>query len=160
MYERMVSCGRDNVRLWRVKEGQLRSAPVNLGEYHLMEFTDVCFEAGYHADKDPAERIVWVTCIYMLSLCLYFSNEIPWKSWKWVTTNYHFETESIQLWTLRRLQYKMFPWLKKYLQHKSHYVFNSFSVYTCTNKAQTLHIVFFISCLPVMHVVRQGMCLK
>lgn len=54
----MVSCGRDNVRLWRVKEGQLRSAPVNLGEYHLMEFTDVCFEAGYHADKDPAERIV------------------------------------------------------------------------------------------------------
>lgn len=58
MYERMVSCGRDNVRLWRVKEGQLRSAPVNLGEYHLMEFTDVCFEAGYHADKDPAERIV------------------------------------------------------------------------------------------------------
>lgn len=56
---RMVSCGRDNVRLWRVKEGQLRSAPVNLGEYHLMEFTDVCFEAGYHADKDPAERIVY-----------------------------------------------------------------------------------------------------
>lgn len=116
MYERMVSCGRDNVRLWRVKEGQLRSAPVNLGEYHLMEFTDVCFEAGYHADKDPAERIVWVTCIYTLSLFLYFSNEVPWKSWKWVTTctNYHFETESIQLWTLRRLQYKMFPWLKKY----------------------------------------------
>ncbi|XP_056017616.1 WD repeat-containing protein 90-like isoform X2 [Ostrea edulis] len=56
---RMVSCGRDNVRLWRVKEGQLRSAPVNLGEYHLMEFTDICFEAGYHADKDPADRIVY-----------------------------------------------------------------------------------------------------
>ncbi|KAK3091415.1 hypothetical protein FSP39_019740, partial [Pinctada imbricata] len=56
---RMVSCGRDNVRIWRVKEGQLRSAPVNLGEYHQMEFTDVCFEAGYHADKDPADRIVY-----------------------------------------------------------------------------------------------------
>lgn len=70
----MVSCGRDNVRLWRVKEGQLRSAPVNLGEYHLMEFTDVCFEAGYHADKDPAERIVSVTCIH---LCMI---SVPWKS--------------------------------------------------------------------------------
>ncbi|KAJ8318923.1 hypothetical protein KUTeg_004014 [Tegillarca granosa] len=56
---RMVSCGRDNVRLWRVKEGSLRSAPVNLGEYHSMEFTDVCFEAGYHADKDPADRLVY-----------------------------------------------------------------------------------------------------
>ena len=55
---RMVSCGRDNVRLWRVKEGSLRSAPVNLGEYHSMEFTDVGFEAGYHSDKDPSDRIV------------------------------------------------------------------------------------------------------
>ena len=54
----MVSCGRDNVRLWRVKEGSLRSAPVNLGEYHTMEFTDVSFEAGYHSDKDPSDRIV------------------------------------------------------------------------------------------------------
>lgn len=56
----MVSCGRDNVRLWRVKEGQLRSAPVNLGEHHSMEFTDVAFEAGYHADKDPSDRLVYV----------------------------------------------------------------------------------------------------
>ena len=56
----MVSCGRDNVRLWRVKEGSLRSAPVNLGEYHTMEFTDVGFEAGYHTTKDPADRLVYV----------------------------------------------------------------------------------------------------
>lgn len=56
---RMVSCGRDNIRLWRVKEGQLRSAPVNLGEHHSMEFTDVAFEAGYHADKDPSDRLVY-----------------------------------------------------------------------------------------------------
>lgn len=54
----MVSCGRDNIRLWRVKEGSLRSAPVNLGEYHNMEFTDVVFEAGYHITKDPADRRV------------------------------------------------------------------------------------------------------
>jgi len=56
----MVSCGRDNVRLWRVKEGSLRSAPVNLGEHHNMEFTDIAFEAGYNPTKDPADRRVWV----------------------------------------------------------------------------------------------------
>ncbi|XP_041818547.1 WD repeat-containing protein 90 [Chelmon rostratus] len=43
---RMVSCGRDNVRLWRVRNGALRSCPVNLGEYHSMDFTDVAFEEG------------------------------------------------------------------------------------------------------------------
>ncbi|XP_070846624.1 WD repeat-containing protein 90 [Chaetodon trifascialis] len=43
---RMVSCGRDNIRLWRVRNGTLRSCPVNLGEYHSMDFTDVSFEAG------------------------------------------------------------------------------------------------------------------
>uniref|UniRef100_A0A8C8EM98 WD repeat-containing protein 90 n=1 Tax=Oncorhynchus tshawytscha TaxID=74940 RepID=A0A8C8EM98_ONCTS len=44
---RMVSCGRDNVRLWRVRSGALRSCPVNLVEYHALDFTDVAFEEGY-----------------------------------------------------------------------------------------------------------------
>ncbi|XP_076008450.1 WD repeat-containing protein 90 [Genypterus blacodes] len=43
---RMVSCGRDNVRLWRVRCGTLRSCPVNLGEYQSLDFTDVAFEEG------------------------------------------------------------------------------------------------------------------
>ncbi|KAI4807351.1 hypothetical protein KUCAC02_027163 [Chaenocephalus aceratus] len=43
---RMVSCGRDNIRLWRVRNGTLRSCPVNLGEYHSLDFTDVAFEEG------------------------------------------------------------------------------------------------------------------
>ncbi|XP_049916646.1 WD repeat-containing protein 90 isoform X3 [Epinephelus moara] len=43
---RMVSCGRDNIRLWRVRNGMLRSCPVNLGEYHSLDFTDVAFEEG------------------------------------------------------------------------------------------------------------------
>uniref|UniRef100_A0A8C8BFF5 WD repeat-containing protein 90 n=1 Tax=Otus sunia TaxID=257818 RepID=A0A8C8BFF5_9STRI len=43
---RMVSCGRDNVRLWRVRSGALRSCPVSLGEYHSLEFTDLAFEEG------------------------------------------------------------------------------------------------------------------
>lgn len=55
---RMVSCGRDNIRLWRVKDGQLRSAPVNLGDYHSAEFTDCCFEAGHKSNKDPLDRTV------------------------------------------------------------------------------------------------------
>ncbi|XP_035829418.1 WD repeat-containing protein 90 [Aplysia californica] len=56
---KMVSCGRDNVRLWRVREGALRSAPVSLGEYHAMEFTDVCFEACAHMDTEPENRLFY-----------------------------------------------------------------------------------------------------
>jgi len=55
----MISCGRDNIRLWRVKDGALRSAPVNLGDYHAsFEFTDCCFEAGFEPTKDPLDRLV------------------------------------------------------------------------------------------------------
>uniref|UniRef100_A0A669PRM7 WD repeat-containing protein 90 n=1 Tax=Phasianus colchicus TaxID=9054 RepID=A0A669PRM7_PHACC len=49
---RMVSCGRDSVRLWRVRNGALRSCPVNLGEYHALEFTDLAFEEGHSAARD------------------------------------------------------------------------------------------------------------
>jgi len=56
---RLISCGRDNIRLWRVKDGALRSAPVNLGDYHdSLEFTDCCFEAGLEPTKDPFDRLV------------------------------------------------------------------------------------------------------
>ncbi|RMC17874.1 hypothetical protein DUI87_05543 [Hirundo rustica rustica] len=41
---RMVSCGRDNIRLWRVRSGALRSCPVALGEYHSLDFTDLAFQ--------------------------------------------------------------------------------------------------------------------
>uniref|UniRef100_H2UQ97 WD repeat domain 90 n=1 Tax=Takifugu rubripes TaxID=31033 RepID=H2UQ97_TAKRU len=41
---RMVSCGWDNIRLWRVRNGTLRSCPVDLGEYRSIDFTDVTFE--------------------------------------------------------------------------------------------------------------------
>ena len=56
---RMISCGRDNVRLWRVKDGALRSAPVNLGDYRAsFEFRDCCFEAGLEPTKDPLDRLM------------------------------------------------------------------------------------------------------
>ncbi|XP_074742639.1 WD repeat-containing protein 90 isoform X2 [Strix uralensis] len=57
---RMVSCGRDNVRLWRVRSGALRSCPVNLGEYHSLEFTDLAFEEGHAAEREPEDRTLFV----------------------------------------------------------------------------------------------------
>uniref|UniRef100_H2ZYH0 WD repeat domain 90 n=1 Tax=Latimeria chalumnae TaxID=7897 RepID=H2ZYH0_LATCH len=56
---RMVSCGRDNIRLWRVRSGSLRSCPVNLGEYHTLEFTDVAFEEGHLPDREPEDRLLF-----------------------------------------------------------------------------------------------------
>uniref|UniRef100_A0A4W3JY68 WD repeat domain 90 n=1 Tax=Callorhinchus milii TaxID=7868 RepID=A0A4W3JY68_CALMI len=56
---RMVSCGRDNIRLWRIRSGALRSCPVNLSEYHSLEFTDASFEEGNLADKDPEDRTLF-----------------------------------------------------------------------------------------------------
>ncbi|XP_041363253.1 WD repeat-containing protein 90-like isoform X2 [Gigantopelta aegis] len=56
---RMVSCGRDNIRLWRVKEGSLRSAPVSLGEYNNIEFTDVSFDVGYRPSQDLEARSIY-----------------------------------------------------------------------------------------------------
>ncbi len=59
LFSRLVSCGRENLRLWRVKAGSLRSAPVNLGEHHGgSELTDCCFEPGLHPTRDPLDRLV------------------------------------------------------------------------------------------------------
>ncbi|KAM9096361.1 WD repeat-containing protein 90 isoform X1 [Sarcophilus harrisii] len=57
---RMVSCGRDNIRLWRIRGGTLRSCPVNLGEYHALEFTDLAFEEGLVANREPEDRTLFV----------------------------------------------------------------------------------------------------
>uniref|UniRef100_A0AAQ4Q091 WD repeat domain 90 n=1 Tax=Gasterosteus aculeatus aculeatus TaxID=481459 RepID=A0AAQ4Q091_GASAC len=53
---RMVSCGRENIRLWRVRNGALRSCPVNLGEYHSLDFTDVTFEEGNPSNQFASSR--------------------------------------------------------------------------------------------------------
>uniref|UniRef100_A0A8C3NHU3 WD repeat-containing protein 90 n=1 Tax=Geospiza parvula TaxID=87175 RepID=A0A8C3NHU3_GEOPR len=55
---RMVSCGRDNIRLWRVRSGALRSCPVPLGDYHALEFTDLAFEEG--PQQEPEDRALFV----------------------------------------------------------------------------------------------------
>ncbi|RUS87769.1 hypothetical protein EGW08_004515 [Elysia chlorotica] len=56
---RMASCGQDNIRIWRVKEGSLRSSAVALGEYTSMEFTDICFEQALHVDSEPESRLFY-----------------------------------------------------------------------------------------------------
>lgn len=58
---RMVSCGAGNVRLWRVRGRSLRSCPVNLGQYHSLEFTDLDFEQGCAPGREPDERTLFVS---------------------------------------------------------------------------------------------------
>uniref|UniRef100_A0A8B9L481 WD repeat domain 90 n=1 Tax=Astyanax mexicanus TaxID=7994 RepID=A0A8B9L481_ASTMX len=58
---RMVSCGVGNVRLWRVRGGSLRSCPVNLGQYHSLEFTDLAFEEGHAPDRQPDDRTLFAS---------------------------------------------------------------------------------------------------
>ncbi|XP_030878405.1 WD repeat-containing protein 90 isoform X4 [Leptonychotes weddellii] len=40
---RMASCGQGSVQLWRLRGGQLRSCPVDLGEHRVLELTDLAF---------------------------------------------------------------------------------------------------------------------
>ena len=57
-YNRMVSCGWDNIRLWRLRSRALKFCPVNLEEHHQMHFTDISFEAGYHDNGDITDRFM------------------------------------------------------------------------------------------------------
>lgn len=54
----MVSCGRDNIRIWRLRNGSLRSAPVNIGDFNTTEFTDICFEAIPLHGLQPADKML------------------------------------------------------------------------------------------------------
>ncbi|XP_058477467.1 WD repeat-containing protein 90 isoform X2 [Solea solea] len=58
---RMVSCGRDNIRLWRVRNGTLRSCPLDLGEYHSVDFTDVSFEEGNTSSQNPEDQTLYAS---------------------------------------------------------------------------------------------------
>ena len=45
---RLLSCGRENIRFWRIKRGLLRGMPVILNEYARdTQFTDLAFESSY-----------------------------------------------------------------------------------------------------------------
>nr|XP_004562530.2 WD repeat-containing protein 90 isoform X1 [Maylandia zebra] len=58
---RMVSCGRGNIRLWRVRNGTLRSCPVNLDEYQTLDFTDVAFEEGNFDEQHLDDRTLYAS---------------------------------------------------------------------------------------------------
>lgn len=51
-----MSCGRDNIRLWRIRNGVLRSCPINLVSFHRagVSFTAVAF---YRGGKDAEGRV-------------------------------------------------------------------------------------------------------
>ncbi|KFQ55786.1 WD repeat-containing protein 90, partial [Nestor notabilis] len=57
---RMVSCGWDNIRLWRVRSGALRSCPVDLGEYHSLEFTGLAFQEEHAAEREREDHTFFV----------------------------------------------------------------------------------------------------
>ena len=53
-----VTCGAENIRFWRIKDGHLHSRPVALGPHAETTFTTIAFESVY-AD-DPQGRRVFV----------------------------------------------------------------------------------------------------
>ena len=61
---RLVSCGRENIRFWRMKRGCLPGCPVVLNAFARgSHFTDVAFDAAYGArDQDTAvQRRIYVS---------------------------------------------------------------------------------------------------
>ncbi|XP_057682899.1 WD repeat-containing protein 90 isoform X2 [Corythoichthys intestinalis] len=58
---RLVSCGHDSIRLWRVNKGTLRSCAVNLGEYRTLDFTDVAFEEGDSPEQHIDDRLLFAS---------------------------------------------------------------------------------------------------
>lgn len=56
--QQFVTCGAENIRFWRIKDGHLHSRPVALGPHAETTFTAIAFESVY-AD-DPQGRRVFV----------------------------------------------------------------------------------------------------
>ena len=54
----MISCGWNNIRFWRIKEGHLKSSPVNLEDQRCTRFTDIQFQSGQYSDQDINNRHV------------------------------------------------------------------------------------------------------
>lgn len=56
---RLISCGNDNIRFWRIRHGSLRSCPVDLGRQGLVHFTDIAYGAKNPTSADPTVRKVY-----------------------------------------------------------------------------------------------------
>ncbi|XP_063573219.1 WD repeat-containing protein 90 isoform X7 [Pongo abelii] len=57
---RMASCGQGSVRLWRLRGGALRSCPVDLGEHHTLQFTDLAFKQAQDGCLEPLAAMLFV----------------------------------------------------------------------------------------------------
>ncbi|XP_030654477.1 WD repeat-containing protein 90 isoform X3 [Nomascus leucogenys] len=57
---RMASCGQGSVRLWRLRGGALRSCPVDLGEHHALQFTDLAFKQAPDGCPAPSAAMLFV----------------------------------------------------------------------------------------------------
>nr|XP_028697042.1 WD repeat-containing protein 90 isoform X4 [Macaca mulatta] len=57
---RMASCGQGSVRLWRLRGGALRSCPVDLGEHHVLQFTDLAFKQARDGCPEPSAAMLFV----------------------------------------------------------------------------------------------------
>nr|XP_054955845.1 WD repeat-containing protein 90 isoform X7 [Pan paniscus] len=57
---RMASCGQGSVRLWRLRGGALRSCPVDLGEHHALQFTDLAFKQARDGCPEPSAAMLLV----------------------------------------------------------------------------------------------------
>lgn len=53
---RLISCGIENIRFWRIREQSLRSCPVNLKDYHNEEFTDIVFADEFNMSQNATDR--------------------------------------------------------------------------------------------------------
>ena len=56
--DRLVSCGNDNIRFWRIRHGSLRSCPVDLGRHGSVDFNDIVYGAKDPLSTDPTVRKV------------------------------------------------------------------------------------------------------
>ena len=58
----LVTCGRENIRFWRMRKGHLPGRPVHLNEFSRLVFNDIAFysEPGF-APKDPRRPCVYVS---------------------------------------------------------------------------------------------------
>lgn len=61
--QRLVSCGKENVRFWRIKRGHLPACPAILNEFSRnTEFTDLAFESSYgKLDDEESPKVVFVS---------------------------------------------------------------------------------------------------
>ena len=57
----IVTCGRQNVRFWRLKNAQIRGSSLNLEKHYKQTFTDLAFESVDIRPLDPTGKRIFVS---------------------------------------------------------------------------------------------------